>query len=86
MPTGTVKFFNSEKAFGFIAAENGDEIFVHVNDLDPTGPRTLNEGDKVKFEVVDDIRGPKAARVTVLSSTTRRDRSELGKPPPRRLR
>ncbi|MFQ5808707.1 MAG: cold-shock protein [Armatimonadota bacterium] len=86
MATGTVKWFDQEKAYGFITDESGADVFVHVNDIEPGGPPTLSEGDKVQFEAVDDLRGPKATNVKVLSSVTRRDRSELGKPPPRRLR
>ena len=84
MPTGTVKWFNADKAYGFIVDENGDDVFVHANDIEPGGPRALNEGDEVQFEVVDELRGPKATRVKVLSSRPRRDRSDLGKAPPRR--
>jgi CspA family cold shock protein len=86
MATGTVKWFDQEKAYGFITDERGDDVFVHINDLEPGGPQTLGEGDKVQFDPVDDLRGPKATNVKVLSSVARRDRSELGKPPPRRLR
>ena len=86
MPTGTVKWFDTSKGYGFITAENSDDVFVHANDVEPGGSGALNEGDTVQFEVVDDLRGPKATNVKVLSSVARRDRSELGKPPPRRLR
>ena len=86
MPTGTVKWFNTEKGFGFISDDNGDDVFVHASSIEPGGPPELNEGDKVQFEVVEELRGAKALHVKVLSSVPRRDRSELGKPPPRRLR
>jgi CspA family cold shock protein len=85
MPTGTVKWFNTDKGYGFILAEGGDDVFVHANDIEPSSPQPLNEGDKVQFEVVEELRGPKAVQVRVLSSRSRRDRSELGKPPPRRV-
>jgi len=85
MPTGTVKWFDPGKGYGFIADEGGSDVFVHANDVESAGPQALNEGDKVQFEVVEDLRGPKAIRVRVLSSRARRDRSDLGKPPPRRL-
>lgn len=86
MPTGTVKWFDPEKGYGFIVDEGGSDVFVHARDVEPAGAQALNEGDKVQFEVVEELRGPKATQVRVLSSRARRDRSDLGKPPPRRLR
>ena len=59
---GTVKFFNDQKGFGFIAAEDGKEYFVHQTAL-PEGV-TLNEGDAVSFEVEEGDRGPKAVNVS----------------------
>ncbi len=51
MPTGTVKFFNSAKGFGFIAPEGGgNDVFVHISELERSGMHTLNEGDRVSFE------------------------------------
>lgn len=51
MPTGTVKFFNTEKGFGFIAPDGGGaDIFVHVSELERSGMRSLSEGQKVRFE------------------------------------
>ena len=58
---GTVKFFNEGKGFGFIAAEDGKEIFVHQSSL-PEGT-TLQENDAVEFEVEEGDRGPKAVNV-----------------------
>ena len=58
---GTVKFFNAQKGFGFIAAEDGKEYFVHQTAL-PEGV-VLNEGDSVEFDVEEGDRGPKAANV-----------------------
>lgn len=56
--TGTVKFFNSAKGFGFIAPEDGSkDVFVHVTALEAAGIRSLNEGDKVTFILVDDRKG-----------------------------
>lgn len=63
--TGTVKFFNASRGFGFISPENGDkDVFVHASALEAAG-LSLNEGDKVTFEVEDDKRGKgmKAANV-----------------------
>lgn len=58
---GTVKFFNEKKQFGFITGEDGKDYFVHASGLKEG--TTLNEGDKVKFEVVEGERGPKAEQV-----------------------
>jgi CspA family cold shock protein len=61
MVTGTVKFFNRTKRFGFIAGEDGKDYFVHETGLNPEV--TIDEGDKVSFEVVESERGPKADKV-----------------------
>ena len=58
---GTVKWFNSTKGFGFIEKEDGNDIFVHMNDLEE-GVR-LDEGDAVEFEVGDSPKGPRAVKV-----------------------
>ncbi len=56
--SGTVKFFNAARGFGFIAPDDGGkDIFVHVSAIERSGLRALNEGDKVSFEVEDDRRG-----------------------------
>ena len=59
MTTGTVKFFNEQKGFGFIQPEDGsNDVFVHISALERSGMRTLNEGQKVSFEVeMDEKRG-----------------------------
>jgi cold shock protein len=66
--TGTVKFFNGEKGFGFIAPENGDkDVFVHYTALpDDGGYRNLNEGDRVEFSIESSAKGPRAADVVKL--------------------
>lgn len=63
--TGTVKFFNSDKGFGFIAPDNGGkDVFVHFSALPDTGGyRNLNEGDKVEFSIEPSDKGPRAANV-----------------------
>ena len=64
MIEGTVKWFNSTKGFGFIQpAEGGNDVFVHHSEIRAEGFRTLNEGDRVRFEVVDSPKGPRAANV-----------------------
>ena len=62
MPTGTVKFFNSTKGFGFIAPEDGStDVFVHVSAVERAGLRSLVEGQKVSFDIVQDRRSGKSA-------------------------
>ena len=63
MSTGTVKFFNAEKGYGFIKAEDGKEIFIHYSAIQSDGYKTLEEGQKVQFEIVEGNRGPQAANV-----------------------
>ena len=64
MPTGTVKFFNTSKGFGFIAPEDGGkDVFVHASAVEAAGMRSLNEGDKVTFDVQPDPRGSKAVNL-----------------------
>jgi len=65
MIEGTVKWFNESKGFGFLSREGGPDVFVHHSEIRAEGFRTLNEGDKVRFEVVDSPKGPRAANVTV---------------------
>ncbi|GGM34099.1 cold shock-like protein CspLB [Paraliobacillus quinghaiensis] len=64
--TGTVKWFNADKGFGFIEQENGDDVFVHFSAIEGEGFKTLNEGQSVEFEVVEGDRGPQAANVVAL--------------------
>lgn len=63
MLKGTVKWFNESKGFGFIEQEAGKDVFVHYSAISGTGFKTLNEGDKVQFEIVDGPKGPAAANV-----------------------
>lgn len=62
--TGTVKWFNDAKGFGFIAREGGPDVFVHFSAISGAGFKSLVEGDKVEFEVVQGQKGPQAADVT----------------------
>jgi len=60
---GTVKWFSAEKGYGFIEREGGDDVFVHFSAIQEDGFKTLNEGQKVFFEIVEGDRGPQAANV-----------------------
>ncbi len=64
--TGTVKWFDDKKGFGFIARPDGDDVFVHYSAVQGAGFKTLSEGEQVEFEVVDGPRGKKAVNVTKL--------------------
>ncbi len=61
---GTVAWFNDRKGFGFITAEDGTDIFVHFQEIKREGFQTLNVGESVSFELVDEDKGPKAFSVT----------------------
>ncbi|WP_326907605.1 cold-shock protein [Sedimentibacter sp. MB31-C6] len=63
MKTGTVKWFDSAKGFGFISSEDGNDVFVHFSAISGNGFKTLEEGQKVTFDVVEGARGPQAANV-----------------------
>ena len=63
MPTGTVKFFNDEKGFGFISREGGDDVFVHFSNIQGDGYRSLGEGQKVEFDVAPGRKGEEAQNV-----------------------
>ena len=65
MVQGTVKWFNESKGFGFLSHEGGPDVFVHHTEIKSDGFRTLNEGDKVQFEITQSPKGPRAANVTV---------------------
>ena len=66
MNNGTVKWFNNEKGFGFISVEGGDDVFVHFSAIETDGFKSLEEGQKVNFNVVKGARGPQAEKVTIL--------------------
>ncbi len=61
--TGTVKWFNDKKGFGFIMRESGDDVFVHFSAITGEGFKTLNEGDRVEFTVTQGQKGPSATDV-----------------------
>ena len=63
MATGTVKWFNAEKGYGFITQDGGPDVFVHFSAIQGSGYRSLNENDKVEFEVTAGPKGPNATNV-----------------------
>ena len=66
MPVGRVKWFNDRKGFGFIGQESGDDVFVHHSAIQMEGFKTLYEGDKVEFDLIEDSKGLKADKVVKL--------------------
>lgn len=64
--TGKVKWFNSEKGYGFITTEEGNDIFAHFSQIQKDGFKTLEEGESVSFEVVDGDKGPQATNIEVI--------------------
>ncbi|MFD3257577.1 cold-shock protein [Paenibacillus lentus] len=64
MQTGTVKWFNAEKGFGFIEIEDGNDVFVHFSAIEGEGFKSLDEGQRVQFNVTQGNRGPQAENVT----------------------
>jgi CspA family cold shock protein len=68
MTTGTVKWFNAEKGYGFITPESGEDVFVHFSAIQATGYRSLDEGQLVEFDVTSGPKGPQAANVRLLES------------------
>ena len=66
MINGVVKWFNSSKGYGFIEQEDGPDVFVHHSGINSDGFRSLNEGDRVTFEIVQGPKGSSASNVTVV--------------------
>ena len=66
MKTGTVKWFNAKKGYGFISDEEGNDVFVHYSALLMEGFKVLEEGDQVEFEIIEGEKGPQAANVSKL--------------------
>jgi CspA family cold shock protein len=66
LATGTVKFFNAEKGYGFISRDKGDDVFVHFSNIQGTGYRSLQEGQHVEFDVAPGRKGEEAQNVRVI--------------------
>jgi cold shock protein len=66
LPVGTVKWFNAEKGFGFIAPESGEDVFVHFSAIQSAGYRSLDEGQAVEFDITQGPKGAQAANVRPL--------------------
>ena len=63
---GTVKWFNSDKGYGFITTEEGNDVFVHYSQIQKDGYKTLEEGEEVTFDIVEGAKGPQAENVASL--------------------
>jgi cold shock protein len=68
MSEGTVKWFNTRKGYGFIAAADGKDVFVHYSSISSEGYKTLKDGDPVSFDIVQGEKGPRAENVVLLSA------------------
>ncbi|WP_026881682.1 cold-shock protein [Clostridium akagii] len=64
--TGTVKWFNGQKGFGFITGEDGNDVFAHFSKINSEGYKSLDEGQKVSYDVAEGPKGPQAENITVI--------------------
>ncbi len=67
MPQGTVKWFNAEKGYGFVQQDEGPDVFVHYSQIQTDGFRSLDEGQRVEFDVSQGAKGPQADNVRVIA-------------------
>ena len=84
MAQGTVKWFNGDKGYGFIAVEGGPDVFVHVSAIAGGGYRSLEEGQKVEFDITQGQKGPQADNVRVIGLRIGRGRLDAKADSPRR--
>ncbi|MEA3403617.1 MAG: cold-shock protein [Armatimonadota bacterium] len=77
MATGTVKWFDDAKGYGFIEREDGEDVFVHYSAIVGEGYKTLTEGSEVEFDVEDDPKGPRAANVIVTKAAPADDATTM---------
>jgi CspA family cold shock protein len=66
LATGTVKFFNAEKGYGFISQEQGEDVFVHFSNIQGSGYKSLDEGQRVEFDIAQGRKGDEAQNVRVI--------------------
>lgn len=76
MATGTVKWFDDAKGFGFIEQAEGEDVFVHYSSIAGEGYRSLGEGSEVEFDIEEDAKGPRAANVVVTKAAAAGDNAE----------
>ena len=73
MAQGTVKWFSNQKGYGFITQDGGKDVFCHFSGIVSDGYKSLNEGDKVEFEITEGVKGEQASNVVVTDSVAKAD-------------